>query len=433
MPVRRGGVQVGFEEVQRDGQDDGRVLLRGDLSHGLEEPQLQGCGALEPVRRLPEALGGLVLALCSDDFGPTFALALGLARHRPLHLRRDLDVLDLDHADLYPPRLGLLGYYLLELLVYGFPVGQEVVEILLAEDAPQGSLAYLACGQDVVLDLDDALVRVHHPEVDHRGYAGGDVVAGDEVLGRDIQGDCPQAHLDHLVRYRDQDEEAWALGSPLHPTEPEDDPRSYSLTILTALVRMNKITATTATSTMAANPIPIDCNKPKIAFIRTLLSPQSLVWRTERRLGHSTGTTSTTPPSPKPTTLPLCPAPTTGSPSPGAAPSGANASTARHRSPCTNTHPSDLSPTGLLTVPTSPIIPSLPVTADLPLRARKEPKTPKSTPPMSIETTTREPSKTPEYGTPASRRINPPARSVRMLPAVGRPWLVTFRSMINSA
>ena len=35
-----------------------------------------------------------------------------------------------------------------------------------------------------------------------------------------------------------------------------------------ALVRINKITATTATSTMAANPIPTDCNRPKLVFMR---------------------------------------------------------------------------------------------------------------------------------------------------------------------
>src|SRR5829696_2116708 len=109
MPVRRGGgVQVGLEEVKRDGQDDGRVLLCGDLAHRLEEPQLQGCGALEPIRCLPEALGGLVLALSRYDLGSTFALALGLARHSPLHVRRDLYVLDLNHTDLDTPGLSLL-------------------------------------------------------------------------------------------------------------------------------------------------------------------------------------------------------------------------------------------------------------------------------------------------------------------------------------
>src|SRR5918995_6529508 len=98
-----------------------------------------------------------------------------------------------------------------------------------------------------------------------------------------------------------------------------------------------------------------------------------------------------------------------------------------------NTHPSDFVPTGLLTVPTSPIIPSLPVMAGLLLRLRKEPKMPKSTPPMNIETTTTAPSKTPEYGTPAPKSAKPPASSATIAPAVGRPWLVTCRSTRNSA
>src|SRR5829696_118404 len=44
------------EEVYRDGQDDGRVLLAGDLAHRLKQPQLEGRRALEPVGSLPEAL-----------------------------------------------------------------------------------------------------------------------------------------------------------------------------------------------------------------------------------------------------------------------------------------------------------------------------------------------------------------------------------------
>jgi hypothetical protein len=85
----------GPEEVQGNGQDDGGVLVDGDLAHRLKEPQLQRRRALEPVGGLPEALGGLVLALGGDDLGAALALALGLAGHRPLHLLRDLDVLDL--------------------------------------------------------------------------------------------------------------------------------------------------------------------------------------------------------------------------------------------------------------------------------------------------------------------------------------------------
>src|SRR5215217_3546234 len=44
------------EEVYRDGQDDGRVLLAGDLAHRLKQPQLEGRRALEPVGSLPQAL-----------------------------------------------------------------------------------------------------------------------------------------------------------------------------------------------------------------------------------------------------------------------------------------------------------------------------------------------------------------------------------------
>ena len=45
-------------------------------------------------------------------------------------------------------------------------------------------------------------------------------------------------------------------------------PRSYSVIILMALVRMVKMPTTTATSTMATNPIPTDCSKPRLVFIK---------------------------------------------------------------------------------------------------------------------------------------------------------------------
>jgi hypothetical protein len=80
------------------------------------------------------------------------------------------------------------------------------------------------------------------------------------------------------------------------------------------------------------------------------------------------GTTCTSPPSAKPTTVTLLPTLIIGSPPHGSVSSGANASMARHSYPCTNIHPEEFNPTGLLTVPTSPIIPSLPVRAAHPLR-----------------------------------------------------------------
>src|SRR5215213_4769828 len=183
------------------------------------------------------------------------------------------------------------------------------------------------------------------------------------------------------------------LGPPCTLPSLKITPRSYSLTILMALSTTETTNIAAITTTIAATPIPTACNKPKVAYT----SNPPLSWPVEipGSPGNSTGTTCITPPSPNPTTLTLCPTPIIGSPSRGSVSSGAKASTARHSSPCTNTHPEEFTPTGLLTVPTSPIIPSLPVRAGLPLEERNEPKRPKSTPPISIATTTMAPSNTP--------------------------------------
>src|SRR5215207_5378112 len=75
----------------------------------------------------------------------------------------------------------------------------------------------------MVLDLKDALVGIDHPEVDHGVNPGGDVIAGDDVLGWDVHGDGPEVHLDHLVHHRQQDEQPWSLRPSLDAPEPEDD------------------------------------------------------------------------------------------------------------------------------------------------------------------------------------------------------------------
>src|SRR5829696_5585640 len=202
LPVGGGsvlGLEEWLEEVKRYGQDDGRVLLRGDLAHRLEQPQLQSRRALQTVGGLPKPLGGLVLAFCCDDLGAPLALALSLTGHRPLHVLRYLHVFDLDHAHLDTPGLRLLVYDRLKLLVYLLAVGKEVIEVLLSKNAPQGGLGDLAGCEDVVLYLKDALVGVHHPEVDDGGHSGWDVVAGDDLLRRHLHGDGPQVYFDHPV------------------------------------------------------------------------------------------------------------------------------------------------------------------------------------------------------------------------------------------
>src|ERR671921_643334 len=158
-----------------------------------------------------------MLALCRYDLSPPLALALGLTGHSPLHVLRDLHVLDLDNAYLHPPRVGLLIDYGLQLFVYGLPVGQELIEVLLSKDAPQGGLGDLAGCKDVVFDLDDAPVWVCDPEVDYGVDPGGDVIAGYDVLGRDVHGHGPQVYLDHPVDQRKEDEQPRTLWPPLDP------------------------------------------------------------------------------------------------------------------------------------------------------------------------------------------------------------------------
>src|ERR671920_679500 len=58
------------------------------------------------------------------------------------------------------------------------------------------------------------------------------------------------------------------LGPPCTRPRRKITPRSYSLTILIALVRMDKTITTTATNTMADTPRVSACNKPKIIDIR---------------------------------------------------------------------------------------------------------------------------------------------------------------------
>jgi hypothetical protein len=121
-----------------------------------------------------------------------------------------------------PRGIGLLVYDPLEFFVYLLAVCKELIEILLTQDAPQGSLGDLAGCKNVVLDLDYALVGVCNPEVDYGVDPGRDIVAGYDVLGRDVHGHGPQVYLDHPVDQGIEDEEPWSLGPSLDPAEAED-------------------------------------------------------------------------------------------------------------------------------------------------------------------------------------------------------------------
>src|SRR5439155_13086190 len=101
FPLRAGHERL--QELDRNREDGGRVVLGRDLGERLQVAQLHRRGLAPDDRRgLGEARRRLVLALGVDDFGAALALGLGLARDGALHLLGQVDVLDLDLADLDP-------------------------------------------------------------------------------------------------------------------------------------------------------------------------------------------------------------------------------------------------------------------------------------------------------------------------------------------
>jgi hypothetical protein len=174
-------------------------------------------------RRVLQALGSLELALGVDHLGTPLALGLGLARHRALHPRRDLDVLDLDDRDLDPPGRGRLVDDPLQDRVDLLAFGEELVELVLAQHRAQRRLRDLRGRHHEVLDLDDRGLRLDDPEVGDRIHAHRHVVLRDHFLWRDVERDRSQVDPDHSVDDWDQDEEAGALRFGEQPAEPEDD------------------------------------------------------------------------------------------------------------------------------------------------------------------------------------------------------------------
>ena len=211
-----------LEHVHRQREDDRRVLVAADFEQRLQVAQLQGgrVGA-DDVGRVGELLRRLVLALGVDDLGAPLALGLGLAGDRPLHLFGDLDVLDLDRGHLHAPGLGRLVDDLLQLFVEPLALGEQLVELGLAEHRAQRGLGDLRGGEQEVFDLDDRLGRVDHAEVGDRVDAGRHVVAGDHLLRRDVERHRAQVDLDHPVDERDQQDQPRALLGD-QAAEPED-------------------------------------------------------------------------------------------------------------------------------------------------------------------------------------------------------------------
>ena len=91
-------------------------------------------------RGFAELLRRLQLALGRDDLGSALALGLRLTGHRPLHLLGHLHVADLHAVHLDAPRLGLGIERDLQLAVDPVALGEQLVELVAADDGAQRRL-----------------------------------------------------------------------------------------------------------------------------------------------------------------------------------------------------------------------------------------------------------------------------------------------------
>src|SRR5215207_6716343 len=78
-----------LQQVEREREEDGRVLVHPDLEQRLEVAELERRRVpADDVRGVRELLCRLELAVGVDDLRPPLALGLGLTSDSALHLRR---------------------------------------------------------------------------------------------------------------------------------------------------------------------------------------------------------------------------------------------------------------------------------------------------------------------------------------------------------
>ena len=237
-----GGLAHGAQKVEGHWEDDGGVLLRGDAGQGLQVAQLKSRPRLvDDVGRLLQRHRGLLLSLGSHHLGTSFPVRLRLSSHCPLHLPWQQHVLHLNHLN--PDAPGVRGVvkdvlhhpgHLLLLL-------QDLHEGLGAHHVPQGGRCQQLGGFGITLHIADGGHGILNVVVDDGVDADGDAVAGEDLLGGDVEGDGPEVdHRDGVDAGEDEEEAGTNHPASLHseaqnaialelsqfsasPAEPEDD------------------------------------------------------------------------------------------------------------------------------------------------------------------------------------------------------------------
>jgi len=211
-------------QLHGEWEDDGSVFLDADFIEGLEVAELEGHGlGGHEGSSFNEFGGGVEFAFGVDDLGAAFTLGFGLLGHGAEHGLGHVHLLDFDGDDFDSEGGGVSVDDGLDALIELLSVGEESVEIDLAEDGAEGGLGELGGLVDIVGDFDDGLGGVDDAEGDDGVDLEGDVVAGDDVLCGDFHGLLTEGDADDLVDGADDEDEAWALGGALHAAEAEDD------------------------------------------------------------------------------------------------------------------------------------------------------------------------------------------------------------------
>src|SRR5205809_7588896 len=200
------------EKVDRNWKKRRRVVLAGNLAHGLEEAQLQR-------NRLLAHHGGclhhffcrLKFALGVDDLRAAFTLGFGLLGHRALHRVGQRHVLHLDRRDFDAPWFGLPVDDLLQLLVNRLALRKQVVQGGLAEHAAQRGLGDERGGFEKVFHFHDRSLRIDHAEINNRIDRHRHVVTRHHLLPLDVDGHDAQIHSHHAIDNRDEENQPRAF------------------------------------------------------------------------------------------------------------------------------------------------------------------------------------------------------------------------------
>ena len=157
------------------------------------------------------------------DFCAAFAFCFRLLRHGALHLRWQIDVLNLHSKHFNSPRFTVLFDDCLQVLIKFFAFREQVIELSASEHTTECRLRNLRDGEPEVLHLYHSLVRSDNSECQHGVDANGDVVFGNDILRCDIVDDDAEADALHPFNPKRNQEDEPGPSRACQPAEAEDD------------------------------------------------------------------------------------------------------------------------------------------------------------------------------------------------------------------